>query len=135
MDVLDAWRRWPDRDAAIAHLEHVLWQGKPVCPYCDSEKTCPHASKDHKSARWQCQKCGRAFSPTVGTIFHGSNLTLEKWFVALALLIEPKGQSLADIAREIEVPYKTAWSIKHRVQQALQAGGERADLLHRIVTR
>lgn len=134
MNIIEIMRRWPTQEAAVAHLEQVRWGGRPVCPYCSSDKTCVHASKDKKLPRWQCQDCRRAFSVTVGTIFHHSHLPLTTWFLAIALMLNAKkGLSNAQLARDLDLPYKTAWSLAQRIRVAMATDPEQNRLFHGIV--
>lgn len=134
MNILEIMRRWPDQEAAIAHLEKVRWNGRPLCPYCGSDKACVHASKDRKLPRWQCQDCHRAFSATVGTIFHHTHLPLPKWFLALALMLNAKKNiSNLQLSRDLGLPYKTAWSLALRIREAMLTDPAQKRLFHGIV--
>lgn len=120
MNIVEIMNRWPTQEAAITHLEKVRWNGKPVCPYCKSDKVCVHASKDKSLPRWQCEKCHRAFSVTVGTIFHHTHLPLQTWFLAMALMLNAKKNiSNAQLARDLDLPYKTAWTLALRIRTAM----------------
>ena len=134
MKILRIMRRWPDQESAIAHLERVRWNGRVVCPYCESEKTCAHASKDKKLPRWQCQKCHRAFSATVGTIFHHTHIPLPTWFMALAIMLDRDvNTSNAQLSRDLDLPYKTAWSLAMRIRDAMSTDPDQKRLFEGIV--
>ena len=134
MNILEIMRRWPDQETAISHLEQVRWSGLSICPYCGSDKTCTHASKDRKAPRWQCQTCHRAFSATVGTIFHHTHLPLTTWFLALAIMLNAKKNvSNAQLARDLGLPYKTAWSLAQRIRKAMATDPAQSRLFHGIV--
>ena len=134
MNIITIMQRWPNQEAAIAHLEKVRWGENIICPYCGSGKTCAHASKDKTSPRWQCQDCHRAFSVTVGTIFHHTHLPLQTWFLAIALLLNAKKSlSNAQLARDLNLPYKTAWSLALRIRTAMANDPEQKRLFHGIV--
>jgi len=127
-------RRWPNQEAAIAHLEKVRWNGRIVCPYCASDKTCVHASRDKKLPRWQCQTCHRAFSATVGTIFHHTHIPLPTWFLALAIMLNAKKNiSNAQLSRDLGLPYKTTWSLALRIREAMKTDPAQNRLFHGIV--
>jgi hypothetical protein len=129
-------RRWPDQETAMAHLEQVRWSGRPVCPYCGSDRVGVHASKDKKLPRWQCHACHKAFSATVGTIFHHTHLPLRTWFLALAIMPNAKNAkkdvSNAQLGRDLGLPYKTAWSLARRIRGAMATDPEQARLFHGI---
>lgn len=134
MNIIEAMRRWPDQESAMAHLEKVRWGGRPMCPYCLDDKICVHASKDKALPRWQCQTCHRAFSATVGTIFHHTHLSLQTWFLAMTVMLNAKKNvSNAQLARDLDLPYKTAWSLALRIRQAMLTDPEQKRLFHGIV--
>ena len=134
MNVMEIMRRWPNQEAAIAHLERVRWNGRIICPYCKSDKVCRHASADKKMPRWQCQDCHRAFSATVGTIFHHTHLPLPTWFLALAIMLNAKKNiSNAQLSRDLGLPYKTAWSLALRIREAMKTDPAQNRLFHGIV--
>jgi hypothetical protein len=61
------------------------------------------------------------FSATTGTLFHDSHLPLQKWFMAITLMVEAKkGLSAKQMQRHLGVSYKTAWYLCHRIRQAMQ---------------
>jgi transposase-like protein len=134
MNLLEATKRWPTPEAAMNHLEKVRWSGRPICPYCKSEKTCVHASKDKKMPRWQCETCHKAFSATVGTIFHHTHLPLSTWFLAIVIMLNAKKNvSNAQLGRGLGLPYKTAWSLALRIREAMLTDPEQKRLFHGIV--
>lgn len=99
--------RWPD--------------GKVRCPLCDST----HIVYLEKQNRWKCYgKHPKAqFSLKVGTIFEDSALGLDKWLVAVWLIVNCKnGISSYELARDLGVTQKSAWHMNHRIRLALQAG-------------
>jgi len=134
MNIVEIMNRWPNQETAITHLEKVRWGGHPVCPYCGSDKICVHASKDKYLPRWQCESCHRAFSVTVGTIFHHTHLPLQSWFLAIALMLNAKKNvSNAQLARDLDLPYKTAWSLALRIRTAMLTDPKQKRLFHGIV--
>lgn len=134
MNVIEVTRRWPDQETAISHLEQVRWNGRPICPYCASDRVGVHASKDKKLPLWQCHACQKAFSATVGTIFHHTHLPLQTWFLALAVMLNAKKNvSNAQLGRDLGLPYKTAWSLALRIRAAMATDPDQARLFHGIV--
>src|SRR5690242_13103289 len=65
--------------------------------------------------------CGYQFSVLAGTIFNDSHLPLTTWFTAVLLLVEAqKGFSANQMKRTIDVSYKTAWYLYHRIHATMQ---------------
>jgi len=83
------------------------------------------------SARYHCNVCNTSFSVTVGTIFHKTHVDLQKWFLAISMMINAlKGISARQLARDLEVNKNTAWYMGMRIRQAMLTNG---DLLRGIV--
>jgi hypothetical protein len=67
-----------------------------------------------------CRECNYQFTVTAGTIFHDTHLPLRKWFMAIYLLCESKkGMSSNQLKRTLNVSYKTAWYLTHRIRAAM----------------
>lgn len=134
MNIIEIIQRFPDQETAISHLEKVRWNGHVVCPYCSSDKTCVHASKDKTLPRWQCEECHKAFSVTVGTIFHHTHLPLQTWFLAIAIMLNAKKNvSNAQLGRDLKLPYKTAWALALRIRTAMMTDPDQRRLFEGIV--
>lgn len=73
-----------------------------------------------RQRRWWCNKCRRSFSVMINTIFHGSRLPLQKWFVAISILINAKKSvSSHQLGRDLDIPVKTAYSLSQRIRKAM----------------
>ena len=100
--------RWPD--------------GVVKCPHCGSE----NLSYLGKTRVWKCYIGHKrpTFSLKTGTIFEDSPLGLEKWLLALWLIVNCKnGISSMELACYLGVTQKTAWFMAHRLRFALTEGG------------
>ena len=134
MNILELFQSFQTDEQAIEHLEATRWRGRPLCPYCNSDLVGRHASGDRANQRWQCRHCTRAFSVTVGTIFHGTHMSLRKWFMVLALMLNAKKSASAyQISRDLGIRRATVWSMMHRIRIAMSADEAQATLLHGIV--
>jgi transposase-like protein len=134
MNLLEIFQSFQTQEQAIDYFEGVRWQGKPFCPYCQSKKVCRHASGDRAGMRWQCEKCTRAFSVTVGTLFHGTHIPLKNWFLLLGLMLNAKKSASAyQIARDLGIRRPTVWSMMHRVRVAMANDPQQTKLLFGIV--
>jgi transposase-like protein len=59
----------------------------------------------------------------VGTIFENSPIKLDKWLIALWMLVNCKnGISSYEVARDLGITQKSAWFVLHRLRLALQRG-------------
>ena len=113
-------------DKAREHLEAIRWPDGPVCPHCGQTDRIYKVRA--KSARPGVYKCGRKtcrkeFTVTVGTLFEGSHVPLNKWFQAAYLLCaSKKGISAHQLHRMLGITYKTAWFMAHRLREAMKDG-------------
>lgn len=134
MDILTIFQSFKTQEQCIEYLERVRWRGQPACVYCGSVKVCRHASGDRANQRWQCQDCHKAFSVTVGTIFHRTHVPLQNWFLLLGLMLNAKkSASACQIARDLGMRRPTVWSMMHRLRVAMAEDQRQADLLYGVV--
>lgn len=125
MNIISLYRKYPTQQDCRKHLEEVRWGGKPKCPYCASLRV------SILKERFHCNACNTSFSGAVRTIFHKSKIDMQKWFLAIALVLNAKkGISSRQLARDIEVNKNTAWLMLMRIRKAMRDQG---DLLQGIV--
>ncbi len=116
MNIIQVYKLFPTQADCIKHLEQVRWNDIPVCPYCNSKKQTPLKN----TLRYHCNACNRSFSVTVGTIFHKTKLDIQKWFLAISLVLNAKkGYSARALGRDIEVTKDTAWRMFMQIRKAL----------------
>jgi transposase-like protein len=71
--------------------------------------------------RWKCKDCYKQFSVKLDTIFEDSPLGLDKWLIALWMLVNCKnGVSSYELSRDLGISQKSAWFLLHRLRLALQ---------------
>lgn len=116
MNIIQVYKQFPTDSSCIAHLEKVRWPGGPRCPYCGSD----NATRMPKEHRYHCNTCKTSYSVTVGTIFHNTKLDLQKWFLAISLVLNAKkGISSRQLSRDVEVNKDTAWYMGMRIRKAM----------------
>jgi transposase-like protein len=94
------------------------WPDGVTCPRCGSKKVLFQA----KYNRWQCGSKHdlRQFTAKTGTIFEESPLGLDKWLMAMWMVVNCKnGVSSYEIAKAVGVTQKSAWFMDHRIREAL----------------
>lgn len=129
MNIIEVYEKFPTEKDCINHLERVRWAGTPRCTYCGSPKV-THVPQE---MRYHCNNCNTAFSVTVGTIFHHTHLPLQKWFLAISLVLNAKkGISARQLGRDLQVNKDTAWRMGMKVRQAMTQQHQR-ELLTGIV--
>lgn len=111
-----------DEAAAFAHVEATVWPNGPVCPHCASTEA-PYDLKATRVGLRKCRSCRKQFTVRVGTVFESSHVPLHKWLQAVYLMCaSKKGVSAHQLHRILEVTYKTAWFMAHRIREAMRSG-------------
>ena len=129
MEIEQIYQKFPTFDECSMFLEKVRWKGKPICPYCGSKRATPI----HNEHRYHCNRCHTSFSVTTGTLFHRTHLPLQKWFLAIKLLIgERQNLSARRLSKALEVDKNTAWLVITRIDRAMRKAEQR-DFLQAIV--
>ena len=118
MNLIEVMQKFPTQEACIEHLESIRWNGNPTCPHCESD----HVARKNESeaedkvgrtGRWNCHDCTASFKVTCGTMFHGTKIPLQKWFLAISLILNAKKSlSSHQLARDLDLNQKTAWRIE-----------------------
>jgi len=104
-------------DGCLAYLIHARWaDGKFVCQNCQSQKSSAVRNRRHFL---QCDSCRKQYSPTSGTIFHGSRVPLTKLFQMLLRMVAKDISSAAQTARELEMHYSTTWEWMRRFRSLM----------------
>ena len=115
--------------AAFGHLEGVLWADGTVCPHCGSvDRAGKLAGVKDKKGRvrlglWKCYECRKQFTVRVGTVFESAHIPLHKMLQAVYLMsASKKGVSAHQLHRTLEITYKSAWFLAHRIREAMRDG-------------
>ena len=67
-----------------------------------------------------------------GTIFSGTQIPLQKWFLAIGLMVPAKKSlSSCQLARDLEMNQKTAWYMQQRIRAAM--ANDQGKLLQGII--
>ena len=122
MNITEVFQKFPTQNKCKEHLELIRWPKGPTCPYCKSPNTTPVPDE----ARHHCNNCNTSFSVTVGTIFHHTHLPLQKWFLAVTLVLNAKkGIAARQLARDLLVNKDTAWRIGMQIRKAMTQANQR----------
>lgn len=116
-----------NEQAAFDFVEAIIWPRGPVCPHCGGyDRITAIKPNPEKRVRYGLKKCGQCkgqFTVRMGTIFEESKLPLTKWLQAIFLMTaSKKGVSAHQLHRTLEVTYKTAWFLAHRIREAMRSG-------------
>lgn len=92
--------------------------GEPVCPRCG----CLTHSFITTRKLWKCKGCAHQFSVTSGTIFASRKLPIRDYLLAIAIFANgAKGHSALQLSRDLDVQYKTAFVLSHKLREAVAA--------------
>ena len=110
-----------DQNNCREYLVVRRWPNGVVCPCCGSDRVVFLA----KYNRWQCSTKHpmRQFTCKTGTIMEDSPIGLDKWLMAMWLIVNCKnGISSYEIHRALGITQKSAWFLDHRIRLALHQG-------------
>ena len=118
MNLIKVMERFPDQESCIEHLERIRWGDKPVCPHCGCiEVKRKKEDSVGRVGRYNCSACKASFKVTCGTVFHHTKIPLQKWFLAISLIINAKKSlSSCQLSRDLDLNQKTTWYIMTRIR-------------------
>jgi transposase-like protein len=112
--------RMSDEEAHAA-LVAIRWSdngGKPYCPKCG----CVEFSAITTRKLWKCKGCTHQYSVTSGTIFASRKMQVRDYLLAVAIFVNgAKGVSALQLSRDLQVQYKTAFVLAHKLREAMGA--------------
>src|ERR1035441_7915322 len=138
MNLIDVGKQFATPEACNDFLESMRWPDGVECVQCNSKRVSKYVKQastrqrlNAKSGQMEtkdvparilyiCLDCKKQFSVTEGTIFNDTHLSLEKWYMATALMVNAKkGVSAKQLQRDLGTAYKTAWYLSHRIRKAM----------------
>ena len=123
-----------DEAEAFTYLEKIVWAKGVVCPHCgvvngklyDLSGVRSKPSKKHPEGKVRhglkkCGECRKQFTVKVGTVFEHARIPLHKMLQAVFLMTSSKkGVSAHQLHRTLEITYKSAWFLAHRIREAMR---------------
>jgi transposase-like protein len=92
--------------------------GEPFCPKCG----CVSVYEFKARKIFKCKGCEAQFSLTSGTIFASRKLAIRDILAAIAIFANgAKGHSALQLSRDLDVQYKTAFVLSHKIREAIAA--------------
>jgi DNA-directed RNA polymerase subunit RPC12/RpoP len=138
MNLIDVAKQFGTPEACNDFLESMRWPDGVECVHCNSRRVTKYVKQESTRQRlnaksgqmetkpvparilYVCRDCKKQFSVTEGTIFNDTHLSLEKWYMATALMVNAKkGVAAAQLQRDLGTAYKTAWYLSHRIRKAM----------------
>lgn len=106
-------------DEAFDLFRMARWSetgGNPVCGRCGGLEHYWLGTRQ----QWRCKVCNYTFSVTAGTLFANHKLPLRTYLAAIALYSNTaKGLSALQMSRHLDVQYKTAFVLVHKLRESL----------------
>src|SRR5665213_700353 len=108
-------------DEAQAKFEAIRFAdngGAAFCPRCQCTRVYGYAAR----RIWKCKSCNHQFSVTSGTIFASHKLPIRDYLAAICIFVNAvKGISALQLGRDLDVQYKTAFVMAHKIREAIGA--------------
>lgn len=108
-------------DQAQELFRQIRWTdsgGDPVCPQCGCNAVYEYRCRPI----FKCKACGHQFSATSGTIFSSHKLPIRDYLLAISIFVNAiKGISALQLGRDLDVQYKTAYVLSHKLREAMRA--------------
>ena len=99
--------------------------GAAFCPRCECMAVYTYAAR----RIWKCKACNHQFSVTSGTIFASRKLPIRDYLAAIAIFVNAvKGISALQLGRDLDVQYKTAFVMAHKIREAISASQTKGTL-------
>jgi transposase-like protein len=116
-------KHFRDDEAARQYLEILRWPDGPVCPHCG---VINHAYPIKPEGTYRCAEpaCRKNFTVTMNTPMERSHIALHKWLQAFHLMTSSKkGISAHQLHRTLDITYRSAWFMAHRIRESMRTGG------------
>ena len=121
VNLVEVFRRFPDQQACIDHLEAILFRNGAYCPLCGSVENVRRKKENNLVGRWNCHDCKKSFNVLSGTVMQGTHMPLAK--------VDPRHRvdrqrekepvQLPVGPRDLELTQPTAWYMQQRIRAAM----------------
>ena len=119
ISLVEVMEQFPTQQHCIDFLESIRFKDGAYCPHCGSVDVAKKSEKNH-IGRWNCHDCKSSFKVTKGTVFHGTQIPLQKWFLAIILMNNAKKSlSSCQLARDLNIPQKGTWYMMQRIRSEM----------------
>ena len=132
MNLYEIFERFPTQEACIEFLEAIRFKNGMYCPLCGSTENVRQKNEKDRVGRWNCHDCHGSFNVLSKTVMQGTHVQLQKWFAAIALMVNAKKSlSSPQLARDLNLTQPTALFMQKRIRVAMAT--DQAPLLTGIV--
>ena len=107
-------------DEILDTFKQIRWSNtdsEPVCPQCGCVGNYNYLKTRHQ---YRCKECFHTYSVTSGTLFASHKKPLKVYLLAILLFVNGvKSMSALQLSRDLDVQYKTAWVLVHKIRESL----------------
>ena len=115
-DIINFLKKYKDDYTCKLDFEKKRFANGFNCIYCQNTTIYKLSCR---LFNYKCKCCKKTFSLLKGTIFENTNMSFQKWYLAMFLVTNnSKGISSVQLGKYLNLPQKTAWHIAHKVRQA-----------------
>lgn len=108
-------------EEAFETFKQIRWastQGEPVCPDCGGVECYVFTTRKI----FKCKACKHQFSVTSATLFSNRKLSIRDYLLAIAIFCNGvKGHPALQLSRDLNISYKAAFVLSHKLREALTA--------------
>jgi len=111
-----------NEELALQYLESIRWSDGITCPHCGGmDKAYKLKGASTRKGLYKCGHCRKPFTVTIGTVYERSHIPIHKWLLATHLMCSSKkGISAHQIHRMLDITYKSAWFMCHRIREGMK---------------
>lgn len=115
ISLIQAFKRFPNDDAAERWFISVRWPKGVTCPHCEANTI---VKTTHPTMPFRCKACRKFFSVRTGSVMQSSKLGYQIWALAIYILNTGiKGTSSMKLHRDFGITQKSAWHLAHRIRE------------------
>ncbi len=121
LSIIKFLNKFKDDEACLSYLILIRYKNGVWCSHCNSKEKHYIDRTNSKGLKkvYRCSQCKKLFNVLVGTFFESTKLPLNKWFASLYLLsTSSKGISSIQLAKQIGVTQKTAWTMLYKIRNS-----------------
>ena len=117
MNIIEIMERFPTQESCVEFLESIRFKDGAYCPLCSSTHVAKRNDSHNHVGRWNCHDCKSTFKVVQGTVFHGTKIPLQKWFLAITIMANAKKSlSSCQLSRDINVTQQSTLYMMHRIR-------------------
>ena len=110
----DVYIAFPDEDSCIKYLEQFRWNGKPYSPFSIQSKIY-YCSK----GKYKCKNTKKYFTVKTNTIFDGTKIPLQTWFVAIIVYLTFETDFKSSqyyLQSHLNINPRSVWLLLYKIQ-------------------